>query len=114
MIALSEFVQAACSMIYLLNRKHMPYYKWMFRGMERLEKLKDMREPLEFLLTGEQDREGITLKRGVIEDVCASVIRELKKQGLSDSDADYLEPHAFSVTEHIETAQIRALHVMEG
>ena len=113
-LALAEFVQASCSMIYLLNRRHMPYYKWAFRGMEALGRLGDLREALEFLLTGEQDEEGIALKEGVIEDICSAVIRELLAQHLSDVRADYLEPHAFSVTEHIENAQIRALHIMEG
>jgi len=43
-----------------------------------------------------------------------AVIHELHRQELTDVQADYLEPHAFSVTEHIENAQIRALHIMEG
>ena len=34
MLALDEFVRQAISMVYLLNRTYMPYYKWMFRGME--------------------------------------------------------------------------------
>ena len=32
MLALDEFVRQAISMVYLLNRTYMPYYKWMFRG----------------------------------------------------------------------------------
>ncbi len=113
-LALAEFVQASCSMIYLLNRKHMPYYKWAFKGMEGLEKLGDMKDALEFLLTGEQDQDGIMIKTGVIEDICAGIVSEMKKQDLTDINSDYLEPHAFSVMEHIENAQIRSLHVMEG
>ena len=113
-LAAAEFVQSACSMIYLLNRKHMPYYKWAFRGMEELERLGDMKDALEFLLTAGTDRESAGVKSGVIEDICAAVIGEMKLQHLTDADSDYLEGHAFSVTEHIENAQIRALHVMEG
>ena len=60
------------------------------------------------------DRESAGVKSGVIEDICAAVIGEMKLQHLTDADSDYLEGHAFSVTEHIENAQIRALHVMEG
>jgi hypothetical protein len=55
-LAAAEFVQSACSMIYLLNRKHMPYYKWAFRGMQELERLGDMKDALEFLLTAGTDR----------------------------------------------------------
>ena len=114
LLALTDFMRAACGMIYLLNRAHMPYYKWMFRGMETLPLLGDLRPALEFLLTGENDEEGRRLKEGVAEDICASVIRELRRQGLSHGGWDYLEPHAFEIQEHIENPQLRALHIMEG
>lgn len=114
MLALTEFVKAASDMIYLLNRAHMPYYKWAFRGMEELGALSDMRPALEFLLLGENDEEGLNVKAGVVEDICAAVIKELQKQRLSHGNWDYMEPHAFEITEHIENPQIRALHVMEG
>ena len=114
MLALNEFVKASCEMIYLLNKKHMPYYKWTFKGMDGLEKLAGMREALEFLLTGENDSAGQRIKSGVVEDICAGIIGELKNQKLSCGSWDYLEPHAFDIMEHIENAEIRALHVMEG
>ena len=113
-LALAEFVQSACSMIYLLNRKHMPYYKWAFRGLDGLESLGNMKDALEFLLTGGNDDDGVKVKLGVTEDICAAVIDEMKKQRLTDADSAYLEPHAFSVMDHIDNAKIRALHVMEG
>lgn len=114
MLALSDFVRAACGMIYLLNRRHMPYYKWMLRGMEALPLLGDMRPPLEYLLTAENDPDGQATKLGVVEDICAAVIRALKAQGLTGGDWEYLEPHAFEIMGRIENQQIRALHVMEG
>ena len=110
-LELSDFVRAACGAIYLLERRHMPYTKWMLRGMERLEKLGNLRTALEFLLTGENDT---ALRQGVIEDVCATVARELRAQGLSDGNWDYLEPHAFAVQGRIQNPEIRALHIMEG
>ena len=114
MLAISEFVNAACSVIYLLNRAHMPYYKWQLRGMAALPLLGEMKDALEFLLTGPNDKEGSGLKSAVIEDICAAVIRELQKQGLSCGNWDYLEPHALHIMEHIENPEIRAMHVMEG
>ena len=113
-MALSDFVKSASEMIYLLNRKHMPYYKWMFKGMEAVPKLADMREPLEFLLTSDNDLAGRMTKSGVIEDICAAVIKELKAQNLSSGSWDYMEPHAFEIMERIEDPEIRAMHIMEG
>lgn len=114
MLALSEFVDAASDAIYLLNRRHRPYYKWYLRGMAELPVLADMREALEFLLTGENDEDGQKLKAGVAEDVCAAVIRVLRAQKLTDGSWDYLEPHAFEIMERISDPQLRSMHVMEG
>ena len=110
-LALTEFVRSACSMVFLLNRAHEPYYKWVFRAMARLERLSELREALEFLLIGENDS---ALKQGVAEDICAQVITELKRQELTDSSSDYLEAHAFEVQERIESRALRSMHIMEG
>lgn len=114
MLALAEFVRESCGAIYLLDRAHMPYYKWALRGLEPLPLLGEMREPLSFLLTAENDADGQRVKQGVVEDICARVIEELRAQGLSDGGWDFLEPHAFAVQERIGNPEIRALHVMEG
>ena len=110
-LALTEFVRNTCSMVFLLNRVHEPYYKWVFRAMERLEKLSSLKDALEFLLLGENDS---SLKEGVVEDVCAQVIGELTAQQLTDSDSPYLEAHAFEVQERIESHSLRSMHIMEG
>ncbi len=114
MLALSQFVSDAAETIFLLNRRHMPYYKWCFRALRELPLLGDMAEPLEFLLTGENGAEGDKLKAQLVEDVCASVLRELAAQGLCRGTGDYLEGPAFEIQSRIENAQIRALHIMEG
>ena len=114
MMALGEFVRSAVDAIFLLNRAHMPYYKWMFRAMDALEILSDIKEPLEYLLTGENGEDGIRLKAQLIEDICANVALELKNQQLTHSSRDFLEMHAYEIMEHIENPEIRALHVMEG
>ena len=46
MLALDEFVRQAISMVYLLNRTYMPYYKWMFRGMENFQILPEVAEKI--------------------------------------------------------------------
>ena len=114
MLAMTEFVSAACEAIYLLNRRHMPYYKWQLRGMEGLEKLAGMKDALEFLLTAENDEQGRILKSAVVEDLCAAVVGELKAQHLTHGSWDYLEPHAFEIASHIESPVLRAMHIMEG
>ncbi len=114
MLAMTEFVRAACSAIYLLNRRHMPYYKWQLRGMDSLEILGSMKDALEFLLTAENDEQGRITKSAVTEDICAAVAAELRRQHLSHGSWDYLEPHAFEIVSHIQSPALRAMHIMEG
>lgn len=114
MLALTEFVKAACSAIYLLNRRHMPYYKWTFRGMDTLEQLSQLKGALEFLLTAENDGDGQRLKADIVEDICSQIVQQLKAQRLSCGSWDYLEPHALDMHEHIHNAQLRSLHILEG
>jgi len=110
-IALAEFARSAVSMIFLLNRRFAPYYKWMFRSMRSLPKLADMADPLEFLLTEAAPDE---LKSTMTDEICAKIVSELQAQGLTDRDDVYLEPHAFEIMTHIRDHEIRELHVMEG
>ena len=110
-LALTEFVRSSCSMVFLLNRRHEPYYKWVFRAMTELDRLSSLKDALEFLLLGENDSR---LKEGVIEDICASVIAEMRAQELTDSPSDYLEDHAFETQERITSRSIRTMHIMEG
>ena len=114
MLALSQFVSDTAETIFLLNRRHMPYYKWCFRALRELPVLGDMAEPLEFLLTGENGSEGDALKSRLVEEICASVSSELAAQGLCRGGADYLESLAFQIQRGIADPAIRAMHIMEA
>ena len=114
MLALDDFVRNAVEIIFLLNKKHCPYYKWMFRAMKGLDKLADLAAPLEFLLTADNDEHGKKVKKEIVEDVCLAVAKELVAQNLSDAKENYLEPHGFSVQKRIKTAEIRNLHILIG
>ena len=105
-LAADEFVRQCLGMIFLLNRRYMPYYKWAFRALGELELLSELRDPLGSILTDPKEE--------TIEAVSAAVIAELRRQGLTAGTWDYLEPHAYEITKHIRSAEIAALHVMEG
>jgi len=113
-LALDDFVRNAVEIVFLLNKKHCPYYKWMFRSMRSLDKLSDLSAPLEFLLTADNDKDGRKVKQEIIEDVCLAVANELRAQNISDAKDSYLEPHGFSVQKRIKNAEIRNLHILVG
>jgi hypothetical protein len=113
-LSLTEFVKYAAHTVFLLNKKHAPFYKWLLYGMSKLEILGNLSSSLEFLLTFENSESSYSIKSDIIEDVCLSVAKYLKGENLSDSDSDYLEDHALSVTRRIKDANIRNLHLMTG
>jgi len=110
-LALDEFVRNAAQMVFLLNRRFAPYYKWVFRAMRDLPKLGELSDDLSALLT---EHENDSMKQERIEEICAQIATELRAQGLSDCEDVYLEPHAFAVQAGIIDREIRALHIMEG
>ena len=110
-LALDEFVRNAADMVFLLNRRFAPYYKWVFRAMRDLPKLGHCSAGLTELLTGSDSGEA---KAAKIENLCAEVVSELKAQELTDYDDVYLEPHAFAIQSGIRDHEIRELHIMEG
>ena len=109
-LALSDFVKNAIEMTFLLNRTHMPYYKWSFRAMRDLDVLGDRACLLESLI--DTPNIDATLISDGIESFCADITRVLKEQGISASDSDYLEHHAYSVNDGIKSSKIRNMSVM--
>lgn len=104
-LALSEFVQKGIEMVFLLNKKHMPYYKWSFRAMKELDILGDGALVLERILDIPNEKASEIIRE--IEKFCSDVIDELKKQGLTDLDDDYLERHAYSIHGKIADNRLR-------
>ncbi len=133
-MALAEFVKSTISMIYLLNRWYMPYYKWAFHGLkeraedpvmvlpgtvtllEQLSKTGDQSQAWEgphpagwnpYVNTEDQ-------KVVLMEAICGMVIEELKRQGLTEGSEDFLEAHTWKIMDRIQDPTLRRCHVMEG
>ena len=110
-MALGEFVKNAVSLIFLLNFRFAPYYKWCFRAMKNLAELGNLAVVLEELLIRETPYQE---KCAQIEYVCSACLEFLRHAGLTDRAETYLEPHAFEVMKQIRSYALRQLHVMEG
>lgn len=128
-LALAEFMKSAISMVYLLNRRYTPFYKWMRHGMQELSILPEIGDILD-LLAGMEDQspawEGVgetdylyTVNGNdkcviIVEAVCNLVVQELAAQGLTEGEDNFLESHTMTLMEKIKDPHIRSLHVMEG
>jgi len=106
-LALARFVSAAQSILFLLNRRYRPYYKWSQRALRELPLLGGEVAPaLDALAAGAQN------SIDLVEQVSAQIISELRRAGLSDAGGDFLLPHAESVQMHIADERLRKLHLM--
>lgn len=129
-LALEEFIKNTCSIVHLLNNRYTPFYKWMHRSLSGLPILPEIYGLLDQLADDCDSRNAwrtakeedfllgiINTKDSravLIETVCQLVIRELKRQGLSDAEDLYLETHALDIMGKIQDPAIASLQLMEG
>lgn len=107
--ALYEFVNAAMSMAYLLNKQYMPFYKWAFRGLRDLPKVPQMHSKLEALCTSTNTAKNVEL----IEDICTDIRDEWRLQGIADGPSDFLITYCADITSKIQDSHLRSLHIMQ-
>lgn len=114
-IVLHKFIEATIAMMFLLNRTYKPYYKWMLRAMKDLpvlgvcihgilEKFWDHTQ----LPKEKMERYNSYL----IEEISSIIIRELKRQGLSDCGSSFLLDHGPCVQRKIGDPWLRRQNVM--
>lgn len=113
-LAAAEFVRNTASLIYLINRRYAPFYKWLLRGMRGLEQLSHLEHELSFILTEGNSTEQTRAKSEAIEGVCAELAEYFRACGLTSSRADFLEPYAYEIQNNIKDPELRNMHIMEG
>lgn len=113
-LAAAEFVRNTASLIYLINRRYAPFYKWLLRGMRGLEQLSHLERELSFILTEGNSTEQTRAKSEAIEGVCAELAEYFRVCGLASSRADFLEPYAYEIQNNIKDPELRNMHIMEG
>lgn len=105
--ALAEFIENAQHVVFLLNLKYKPYYKWAHHAMKQLPFLgPDIAPMIEDLVKDDND------KTNDVEPICARIIQEFKAQGLSDSSSDFMLHHAEQIQASINDPEIRVAHIM--
>ena len=111
-LALDQFIEHAMCALYLLNRQYCPYYKWMWRGLEKLPRQAGLPALLRGLAAvGALDADAA---EPLVDAVCTNIIALLHEQGLSELDDGYLERQAYAVTGGIADTAIRNLPVLMG
>jgi hypothetical protein len=100
-----RFCADAVSLVFLLNRRYAPFYKWMHRAVRELPVLgwEIHSRTAKILLSGDPGT-----KAEGMEGIAALLIEEIRRQGLSDSPSGFLLDHAPVVHEKIRDPALRA------
>ena len=113
-LCLFEFVKSAMNVIFLLNKKYIPYYKWSFRALSELKVLSENYDLLEYLISNPNNEEKAEQKIKITEEICKNIITELEVQNLTMFKGMEIEGHAYSVNNKISDANVRNLHILYG
>lgn len=111
-LALDQFIEAAIRVLYLLNKQYCPYYKWMWRGLEKLLCHYGVPALLRSLAAGSVlEREEVL---PVVDAVCAKTAAALLERGYTDAMDAFLERQAYRVAETVAAPQLRKLPILMG
>lgn len=111
-LAEGEFIRAVISAVYLLNNQYAPFYKWMAYGLQRLPKLGQtigelLRQLSAFPVPSEAEEEYYVHKIELMQQICAVLVAELQRQGLSDSNDPFLVEQGMQVHKRIAHPGLR-------
>ncbi len=114
----ARFTEAAISMVHLLSRKYTPFYKWAFRSLQELAETSALAQLAAAELAGLpeacilQGKEGTEKAFEITENICRAVSEELRRQGFSECESNFLQDHLNDIMNGIRNPQIRAMHPM--
>jgi hypothetical protein len=107
----TKFCADVISLVFLLNRRYAPFFKWMHRALGELPVLGEWtRLNISRLVAAPVYKE----KPIIIEEICRKIIRTLQHHGLTDSKDDFLLEHGPSVHSRISDDQLREIDVWVG
>ena len=108
---IARFTESAIAMAFLLSKKYKPYYKWAFRALQDLQLSggEISRLLLKIAENVGLDDKSFSKLNQCISELCDIFIRELKAQGLSNSDDSFLASHGEEVQSKIEDGFLRSL-----
>ncbi|MBQ4615765.1 MAG: DUF4037 domain-containing protein [Mailhella sp.] len=115
MLAAARFAEAALSMVFLLERRFMPFYKWAARLAQNLSPLgQDTANTLKVLSRTSWDapEQGMPALE-MIEKLCARTAEELRRQGLTSETGNWLWAIGPAIQKGVTDPELRRLNVME-
>jgi len=107
----TKFCADVISLVFLLNRRYTPFFKWMHRAVAELPVSGEwIGSNISRLVAARTYEE----KPIIIEEICQKIIRTLQDQRLTDSEDDFLLEHGPSVHSRMKDDQLRGIDVWVG
>jgi hypothetical protein len=107
----TKFCADVISLVFLLNRKYTPFFKWMHRALLDLPVLgRWVYSKIQQLIHFDNDDDKVEM----IEEICRMLIAELNNQGLSGSKSAFLLDHGPAVQQKIADSELRQRNVWVG
>lgn len=117
-LALARFTEAAISMAHLLDGRYTPFYKWGFRSLKslpfgrgfvcHLDRIPELEKSL-------YERDFVKAHNqafAITESICKLAAKELRRQGLSIIESDFLQDHLPEIMDGIADDRLRSLPPM--
>ncbi|MDY6879489.1 MAG: DUF4037 domain-containing protein [Desulfatiglans sp.] len=99
------------SLLFLLNRRYAPFYKWRHRAVGDLPALgKFLHQKISHLTKTSVSEE----KNRMIEEISTAIIQRLQEEGLSHSESDFLLDHGPIIQQKIRDENLRKRNVWIG
>lgn len=114
MLAKARFAENALGLVYLLNRRYMPFYKWAPKLAKNLPLFGNLIADILTTLTQQnQATENISMSLDAIEHFCASIAAHLQKIGLINAPDPWLWAHGPTILKHVENREITKLNLLQ-
>lgn len=107
-----EFIGAVISAVYLLNNWYTPFYKWMHHGVRQLPCLGTavsdlLQQMTAYPAAGMEEQAYYVHKIELMQQICALLVTELHRQGLSHSQDPFLVEQGLQVHKCISHEGLR-------
>jgi hypothetical protein len=104
----SQFCSDIISLVFLLNKQYMPYYKWRHQAVRSLPLLGEfLYHRIDEIITSCDYNK----KNEIIETICVEVIKVFHETGMSDVKSDFLLDHGPIIHKNIRDENLRKRNV---
>ena len=98
-----RFAEAAAQLAFLLKKRFRPFYKWTFRAQRELP---DIGCALDGLFTELFCWNDAHAENSAAEKICALLIAEMRRQGITQSDSGFLMDHIAEIVSRIDDREL--------